>query len=225
MTVDTRSNKIHASTGTFFIVFALIAEAGSRNVLQNTVVLSLVIYSARKINIFLTLSCYAKPKKEEEGKKSWEILLSWNELRNLRKPVPGHRIRTIFQQFSNKNVTLHKSDKLSLAAQIVHVDVGGLMYTNRNLIYRLPSLTHRTSPYPIVNYPKDNFLGCYKYTSIFQSLRNIFKHLHPSSESKSNFKQVAQTLNKKKKKRTSSFSLSFWSMFKKRKKKVFHCVY
>lgn len=194
--------------------------------LQNTVVLSLVIYSARKINIFLTLSCYAKPKKEEEGKKSWEILLSWNELRNLRKPVPGHRIRTIFQQFSNKNVTLHKSDKLSLAAQIVHVDVGGLMYTNRNLIYRLPSLTHRTSPYPIVNYPKDNFLGCYKYTSIFQSLRNIFKHLHPSSESKSNFKQVAQTLNKKKKKkRTSSFSLSFWSMFKKRKKKVFHCVY
>lgn len=196
--------------------------------LQNTVVLSLVIYSARKINIFLTLSfsCYAKPKKEEEGKKSWEILLSWNELQNLRKPVPGHRIRTIFQQFSNKNVTLHKSDKLSLAAQIVHVDVGGLMYTNRNLIYRLPSLTHRTSPYPIVNYPKDNFLGCYKYTSIFQSLRNIFKHLHPSSESKSNFKQVAQTLNKKKKKKERVLFpfLSDRCLRKERKKYFIACI-
>lgn len=100
------------------------------------------------------------------------------------------------------------------------------MYTNRNLIYRLPSLTHRTSPYPIVNYPKDNFLGCYKYTSIFQSLRNIFKHLHPSSESKSNFKQVAQTLNKKKKKKERVLFpfLSDRCLRKERKKYFIACI-
>lgn len=135
--------------------------------------------------------------KKKKKRKSSEILslLTWNDYK--KTYVPGHRIRTICNNFLTTT-----SDKLSLAAQIVHVGVGRLMYTNRNLIYHYPtsSLTHRTSPYPIVNYPKDNFfLGCYKYTSIFQSLRNIFKHLHPSSESKSNFKQVAQTLNKKKK--------------------------
>lgn len=64
------------TTGTFFIVFALIVEAGSRNALQNTVVLSLFVYSTRKINIFLALSCYGKPEKEEEGKKICSKILS-----------------------------------------------------------------------------------------------------------------------------------------------------
>lgn len=64
------------TTGTFFIVFALIVEAGSRNALQNTVVLSLLVYSTRKINIFLALSCYGKPEKEEEGKKICSKILS-----------------------------------------------------------------------------------------------------------------------------------------------------